>query len=359
MTTWKLTRSVAVAALVVVPLTVAAVAAPAAGAAPATVLADWRGPYPPRYAQQYSSYSALDTAVASTGQSQGLVEISTALEYGAGAAAGTGIVLGSDGLVVTNHHVVEGATDITVTVPSTGERYDAEVLGYDSAKDVAVLQLEGATDLTTVTTDPGGVGAGDAVTAVGDAGGDGGTLTAAPGVVTDLHHPITVQDDMTGADVPLRNLIEVTSDVVPGDSGGALLDAGGDVVGMNVAASSGSTDVTGYVIPIGRVLRVVDDVLAGDETSSVVVGGTAFLGVSLAGDASSLAGVVVGSPAAGLGLSAGDTITSVGGTAVSTADQLRSAVAAQHPGDTVTVTWTNGAGGSRSGTATLVAGPVA
>jgi S1-C subfamily serine protease len=265
-TTRKVTRSVAAAALAL-PLTVAAVAAPASALPPATVLADWRSPYPPRYGgyapQPYSAYARLDTADATTAQSAGLVEITTTLQYGAGQAAGTGIVVGSDGLVVTNHHVVEGATGITVTVATTGAEYDAEVLGYDATKDVAVLRLEDASGLTTVSTDPGGVTTGDPVSAVGDAGGDGGSLTAAPGTVTDLHHPITVQDETTGDTVRLRNLIEVSSDVVPGDSGGALLDADGEVVGMNVAASSGTADVTGYVIPIGRVLRVVDAVLAG------------------------------------------------------------------------------------------------
>ena len=364
----KLTRSVAAAALAL-PLTVAAVAAPASAAT--AVLADFRGPYPPGYGgpgpygygtqQQYSAYTGLDTSDASAGQSTGLVEITTTLEYGAGEAAGTGIVLDGDGLVVTNHHVVEGATAITVTVPATGEEYDAEVVGHDAAKDVAVLRLEDASGLAAVTTDPGGVATGDAVTAVGDAGGDGGSLTAAPGTVTDLHHPITVQDDVTGEDVRLRNLIEVSSDVVPGDSGGALLDADGEVVGMTVAASSGGPDVTGYVIPVGRVLRVVDDVLAGDDSGTVVVGGTPFLGVSLSSDsaAATLAGVVADSPAEGLGLAAGDTVTAVGGTTVSSADELRSAVAAHEPGDTVTVEWTDRAGADHQGSVTLVAGPVA
>ncbi len=137
------------------------------------------------------------------------------------------------------------------------------------------------------------------MTAVGDAGGDGGSLTAAPGTVTDLHEGITVQDEQTGEGTRLRNLVEITSDVVAGDSGGALLDAAGDVVGMTVAASTGSTSdtVQGYVIPIGRVLRVAAQIESGEESGSVVVGGTAFLGVQLAGTSATLAGTVAGSPA--------------------------------------------------------------
>jgi S1-C subfamily serine protease len=355
-TSRKVTRSIAAAGLLI-PLFVAAVGAPASAAT--TVFADYRGPYPQGFAMP--AYQYLNTSDATASQSTGLVEITTSLGYGAGVAAGSGIVIGSDGLVVTNHHVVEGATAITVTDVSTGQRYTADVVGYDATKDVAVLQLKDATGLATAGTATGGVAVGDAVTAVGDAGGNGGSLTAAPGTVTDGHHPITVQDDLTGASVHLHNLIQVTSDVVPGDSGGALLDAGGEVVGMNVAASSGGPDVTGYVIPIGRVLRIADAIVAGDASASVVVGGTAFLGVSLStqDSAPTLAGVLAGSPAEKLGLAAGDTITSLDGTSITTADDLRTAVAAHQPGDTVTVTWTDAAGAGHQGSVTLVAGPVA
>jgi S1-C subfamily serine protease len=352
-TSGKLTRGVAAATLVL-PLAVTAVAAPAAAA---TVLADWRR-YPPGYGSGFSAYTSLDTSEATAQQSTGVVEISTTLEYGAGQAAGSGILIGSDGLVVTNHHVVQDATAIEVTDVSTGRQYAATVLGYDASRDVAVLQLQGASGLAAAPTDPGGASLGSSVTAVGDAGGDGGSLTAAPGEVTDLHHPISVRDDLTGAKVKLHNLIQVSSDVVPGDSGGALLTADGDVVGMNVAASVGGSDVTGYVIPIGRVLRVVDAVLAGDESGSVVVGGTPFLGVQLTDGSATIAGVVEGSPAAGLGLAAGDAVTGLDGTGVSTADQLRTAIAGHQPGGTVTVTWTDGSGASHSGQATLATGPV-
>jgi len=245
-------------------------------------------------------------------------------------------------------------------VPSTGQQYDAEVLGYDAKRDVAVLQLEDASGLATVSTDTAAVSTGDAVTAVGDAGGDGGGLTAAPGEVTDPSENITVQDDLTGQERTLARLVEVTSDVVPGDSGGALLDSDGQVVGMNVAASSGSTSETvdGYAIPISRVLHVVHEVESDDASGSVVIGGTPLLGVQLADGSSTLAGVVDGSPAAGLGLAAGDSVTALDGTAVSTGDQLRAAVADHEPGDTITVTWTDRDGTEHSGRATLVDGPV-
>ena len=172
------TAALAATALVL-PLTVAAVAPAAA----ATVLVDrgWPPFQPYGYVSPYATTAALDTTEATAAQSTGLVTITSEVEFGAGEAAGSGIVIGSDGLVVTNHHVVEGATSISVTVVNTGKTYDAEVLGYNAKRDVAVLQLEDASGLPTASTDASGVVVGDDVTAVGDAGGDGGTLTAADG----------------------------------------------------------------------------------------------------------------------------------------------------------------------------------
>ena len=115
------------------------------------------------------------------------------MKYDGGVAAGTGMVLTSDGEVVTNHHVVAGATSVKVKVMSTGTTYTAKVVGTDSKDDVAVLQLVGASGLSTVTPDTDGIGVGDAVTAVGDANGTVGYLSAATGSVVadepDDHHP--------------------------------------------------------------------------------------------------------------------------------------------------------------------------
>ncbi len=358
MTRVKRPLATAAAAALVLPLTVAAVAPAAA----TTVLVD-RGwpPYPGSYGyvSPYATTSSLDTTEATDEQSAGLVTITSEVEFGAGEAAGSGIVIGSDGLVVTNHHVVEGATSIRVTVVTTGRTYDAEVLGTNAKRDVAVLQLEDASGLATASTAVSGVAVGEDVTAVGDAGGDGGALTAAAGTVTDTNHPITVSDEQTGAAHRLTQLIEVDADVIPGDSGGALLESDGDVVGMNVAASSGSANITGYVIPIKRVLRIAAHVIAGEETASITLGYHAFLGVSLAGAGTALAGVVAGGAAADAGLGAGDTITSLGGTSVMTYVQLQKAVAAHDPGDQVRVTWTDASGSSHSATVTLGRAPVA
>jgi S1-C subfamily serine protease len=248
----RATASLAVTALAL-PLSVAAVAPAAA----ATVLVDrgwppysYGSPYGYDYSSPYSPTSSLDTSEATSEESTGLVTITTEIQYGQGEAAGTGMVIRSDGIVVTNHHVVEGATAIRVTVVNTGRTYTAEVLGYDATRDIAVLKLSGASGLAAVDTDSSGVSLGEDVTAVGDAGGDGGSLTAASGTVTDLRKAITVSDEQTGRPHRLRNLVEIDADIIPGDSGGALLDSEGAVVGMNVAASSGTANITGYVIPV-------------------------------------------------------------------------------------------------------------
>lgn len=301
-----------------------------------------------------------DATDATEEQSTGIVQISSTLTNGTG--AGTGLVLDADGTVVTNHHVVEGATAIEVTVVTTGETYTARYVGGNAATDVAVLQLEDASGLTPVdlSDDPAEVG--DEITAVGDAGGDGGALTASPGTVAALHDDITVEStDGSAGGTALTDLIRMDAYVVPGDSGGAVLDQDGEVVGMNVAASSGTRDVTGYAIPIATVEQVVAQVEAGDTSDGVELGYDGYLGVALDPSASAplVAEVTDGSAAASAGIQAGDTITRVDGTAVTTTDELRAAISAHDAGDRATVTWTTGSGGTESATVTLGEAPVA
>ncbi|GAA1526357.1 S1C family serine protease [Nocardioides humi] len=199
--------------------------------------------------------TAQEVGDATAEQSTGIVQI-TAILTG-GTSAGTGLVLDPDGTVVTNQHVVEGARLIEVTVVTTGETYAARYVGGDATADVAVLRLDGASGLTPVDLSDDPVGVGDEITSVGDAGGDGGALTAATGTVTALHDDITVEGaDGTGG--PLTDLIRLDAYVVPGDSGGAVLDEDGEVVGMNVAASRDPREATGYAIPIATVEAVVE-----------------------------------------------------------------------------------------------------
>ncbi|TCI97463.1 trypsin-like peptidase domain-containing protein [Aeromicrobium sp. IC_218] len=304
------------------------------------------------------SSSGAGSTAATADQQEGVVLITSTTTSGEG--AGTGMVLTSDGLVLTNHHVVEGATQVAVEVASTGETYEADVLGYDAEADVAVLRLEDASGLATVTTDTAeAVQAGDDVVGVGNAGGTG-QATASPGTVTATGRTIDVGDESTGTTSTLSDLIEVDADIVAGDSGGPLYDDDGEVVGMDTAASTGSADVTGYAVPIATALDVVDQVLAGDESGGVSVGADAFLGVQLqdTGSGAVVVGTVDGSAAQDAGVSAGSTITALDGTEVTGADALSAAVGEHEPGDTVRLTWTDASGSSHQASVTLREGPV-
>ena len=168
----------------------------------------------------------------------GVVVIETNLAYQGGAAAGSGMVLTPSGTVLTNNHVISGATTIRVVVPNTGHSYKATVVGYDKSGDVAVLRLEGASNLRTISVAKGAPSVGQAVRAVGNAGGTG-SLTSAKGVVTGLNRSIVASDEQSAPE-RLTGLIETNAGVQPGDSGGPLLDSAGRVVGMDTAASASS-----------------------------------------------------------------------------------------------------------------------
>jgi len=298
------------------------------------------------------------TTRASASMLTGLVRVVSSMPYAGARAAGTGMVLTSDGEVVTNHHVVEGATTVRVTVMSTGKTYAAAVVGSDARDDVALLRLTGASGLSTVRTDTGGVSLGDDVTAVGDANGTTGYFSAASGRVTARDRSITTRTDGTASGERLAGLMQISSDVVSGDSGGATYDAQGEVVGMTTAASSGGARVDGYAVPIRTVLRVVDDLESGVESGRYDYGRPAFLGVGLDGSTTMLQGVYTGTPAFRAGLRAGDRITSLGGRHVTTSAALKKAVSDRSPGDRVRVAWTDGSGAEHSATVTLTAGPV-
>jgi S1-C subfamily serine protease len=125
----------------------------------------------------------------------GLVIINTTLQYAEEAAAATGMVINADGLVLTNNHVISGSTKITATVRSTGKAYPATVVGYDKTRDIALIQLQNASGLTTVPIgNSSSVMVGNAVVAMGSVEG-WGTITAKPGQVTALNQTITVSDD--------------------------------------------------------------------------------------------------------------------------------------------------------------------
>jgi S1-C subfamily serine protease len=285
----------------------------------------------------------LDASAVSAKVSPGLVDVNTVLGYQGAQAAGTGIVLTPNGEVLTNHHVVQGATKISVTDIGNGKTYQASVVGYDSTHDIAVLQLKDASGLTTATTgDSSKVALNDPVVGIGNAGGVGGAPTYASGKVTALNQQITATDESGGNAEQLKGLIQTDANIQPGDSGGPLVNSVGQVIGVDTAGGSspsnpnGTTGQTryghgwgygngpgngpgfgngggpgqgygggggyggdsgngngngtgngqavttqGYAIPINEALTVADQIEAGKTSATVHIGGSPMLGVSV------------------------------------------------------------------------------
>ncbi|PWU24368.1 MAG: serine protease [Candidatus Rokuibacteriota bacterium] len=296
----------------------------------------------------------------------GVVVVNTRLGYQGVAGAGTGIVLTSSGEVLTNNHVIHGATSIRVTEVSTGKTYPATVLGYSVSKDIAVLQLRDAHGLSTASIGGSdGLRAGDQVTAVGNAGG-GGTLSVVRGRIDALGRSIAVSDE-SGASSRLTGLIETSARLEPGDSGGPLLSHG-RVIGIDAAASSGfafRSSGPGFAIPIDTAIAISEQVEAGQRSATVHIGPTAFLGVSLgpsdsysqAAQGAIVEAVVPSSPADSAGLGADDVITSFGGHIVSSPSRLQRLVLQVSPGASMRLTWVDPYGYRRGATVRMVAGP--
>lgn len=238
-----------------------------------------------------SASSSASAAAAGAGHfdavSPDLVFVNTVLGEQQEQAAGTGIVLTSSGEVLTNNHVIEGATSVQVTDAGNGRRYTATVIGYDRSHDVALLQLQGAHGLATAPLDTSTQpSVGEQVAAVGNAGGTG-SLSTAPGMITALDQSITASDQSSGSSEQLTGLIQVHADVRPGDSGGPLVDGSGKVLGMTTAAGKtyqfrrNATGTAGFAIPITTALPIGKQIAAGRSSSTVHIGPSAQLGVAV------------------------------------------------------------------------------
>jgi S1-C subfamily serine protease len=301
----------------------------------------------------------------------GIVDIYTNLGYQGEAAAGTGIVLSGSGVVLTNNHVIRGATSIKVVDLDNGRTYKGTVLGYAVGQDVAAIQLTGASGLQTAPLgNSSNLKVGQMVTTHGNAGGVGGTPSSSSGKITGLGRSITARDD-SGNSEQLTGLIETNAGLQPGDSGGPMVDGTGHVIGMDTAAGSSftfesSSASRGYAVPIGKATKIVNQILAGGQVQGVHIGKTAFMGVSVGlSDPyywQSPSGVVVnqvvsGSPIARSGISAGDLLTSFDGKSVSSPTRLTSLVVTKHPGDSVQIRWLDQAGTAHTATVRLGEGP--
>jgi S1-C subfamily serine protease len=307
-----------------------------------------------------SSASARTKAV-----QDGVVDVDTNLAYEGAAAAGTGIVLGN-GDVLTNNHVIRGATTVRITDVVTGRTFRATVLGYSVPADVAVLRLPGGSKLTTGTLGTSsGVKVGDRVTAVGNAGGAGGSPTVVTGTVTGLRQSLTVGDGQGGSE-RLTGVIRTSAPLEPGDSGGPLLDRNSRVIGVNTAASFGfqftGASRQGFAIPIDRALSIAKQIEAGKSSATVHVGPTSFLGIRVTqpddGSLGALiAGVEPGLPADQAGLVTGDLIVRLNGHQVGSPTALTNMLLQVKPGTRISIRWLDEIGQAHNGTVVPASGP--
>jgi S1-C subfamily serine protease len=351
----------------------------------------------------------------------GLVVIRSNLGYQGGYGEATGMVISSNGLVLTNNHVIDATTGLTATVVSTGKQYQAEWLGYDKGSDVAVIRLENASGLRTVPLgNSGSVKSGAGVVAMGNANGTG-SITTVTGTITGLNQDVTASDSAEDFSEQLTGMFETDADIIEGDSGGPLANLSGQVIGMDTAASSSNSGLvaadTGFAIPINRALTIARQIIAGKSGSGVQIGSAGFLGVVVTGgqngeqstvtspssqlqqyeesqtqpgfgyggnggqsggstgclssDASASApgqiasvssgalviGVLCSSPADSAGMDSGDVITSVDGKTVSSPASLEDLLATLKGGESVSVTWVTPAGQSQAQSMTLASAP--
>jgi S1-C subfamily serine protease len=346
----------------------------------------------------------------------GVVDIQSNLQYVGGTAEATGMVISSNGLVLTNNHVIVDTTGLTATLVSTGQKFTAKWLGYDKTDDVSVIQLEGASGLRTVPLgNSSTVKQGDSVVAIGNAEGVGGTPTVVTGSITQLNQTITASDDLGGSET-LHGMLQTDANIQEGDSGGPLVSASGKVIGMDTAASSGSFgnqggSTIGFAIPINKALSIAHQIINGQGSATVKIGPSGFIGVlvpsqkastlsspaqqqqqqgsqqssgggglgspggqqCLANDQNAgvpqtiapvsagtlILGSLCNTPAAAAGITAGDVITAIDGHAVTSPDSLSAILQDYRPGTSVSVTWVDTSGGRHTSDLHLLQDPPA
>ena len=295
-----------------------------------------------------------------------IVDVNTTL--GNGQAAGTGMIISSTGEILTNNHVVNGSTSISVTVQGRSRSYSAHVVGVDVSADVAVIQIDqGVSGLATVKfANSSSLRVGDTVVAIGNALGQGGTPHVTQGQVTALDQTITASEGGSQSET-LQGMIQSDALIYEGDSGGALVNTSGQVVGMITAGQAqgfrtAGSDL-GYAIQSNTALGVVNRIRAHEVASDLIYGQVGYLGVavqSMDAQAARQLGLTVtsgalvtaapqpGTPAAGAGIGRYSVITNVGGMDVTDAGSLGTAIKSHQPGDSVSVTWVNSSGSHTS-----------
>jgi S1-C subfamily serine protease len=372
-------------------------------------------PAPRNNAAGAGSSSFLNQAAVKREVEPGLVDITSTLKYDSETAEGTGMIVSASGLVLTNNHVIDGATMISASLADSGRSYQARVVGYDSTDDVALLQLEGASGLAVVRFgNSSRVKVGTPVLALGNAEGRG-VVTPAAGSIDALNRSIQASDQGSNSVEDLNHMLQTNAQIQQGDSGGALANSAGQVIGMVTAANTSdqlgqsgpSGGTMGFAIPINSALAIARQIAGGQASSSVYIGVPGFLGVEVAqsnspspqqqaadeqqadsgrgaprfgggngrgcvnggqqpalpgtiapaGTGALIVGILCGTAADTRGLAAGDVITGVNGQAVTTPGSLTDITARYHPGDVVSVSWEDTSGTRHTASMTLGSGP--
>ncbi|TMK86795.1 MAG: PDZ domain-containing protein [Actinobacteria bacterium] len=283
-----------------------------------------------------------------------------------GKGVGTGFVIRSDGIIVTNFHVVEGALKLKVTLPPPdGRSFDARVINGDSDHDVAVLKVAAGGLPTVPLGDSSKVALGERVIALGYALALPGGPTVTSGIISSLARTVQVQDPSEGLTRTLEDALQTDAAINPGNSGGPLVDLAGNVVGINTAGNTGAENI-GFAIAIDAAKPIIQQGIAhpnspaaylGVSTQTVDAGFAAQFGLPVDHGAY-VVGLAPGGPAEKAGIQTGDVIVSLGGTAIETDDQLREAILRHKPGDQVTVTVVRSNGTRSTVTVTLDVRPV-
>jgi S1-C subfamily serine protease len=280
-------------------------------------------------------------------------------------AAGSGMVLDSTGLVLTNYHVVDGASSITVRL-ADGTEHPADFVGGAQARDVALVHIRDARGLDVVKLgDSGDLQVGDSVVAVGNALNLGATPTVTTGIVSALNRAI----DDAEQGVHLENLIQTDAAINHGNSGGPLVNARGEVIGINTAVAGEDAQNIGFALAIDEVKPLISELRKGEGETA-----TAFLGIQMvdvsnlqavfrdrlgitADEGAFIQGVVPATAAQAAGLEPGDVITAIDGAAVAQSADVTAAIGKHQPGDKVRITYER-EGDRRTTTATLGSRPV-
>jgi S1-C subfamily serine protease len=349
-----------------------------------------------------STEKALSQEAISARINPSVVDVTATLTYDDETASGTGFVVDTKtGFILTNNHVIRDATEVSVTVPSTGQSYPVQIVGADVSADIAVLEIKPVPGLTAAPIgDSATLDAGDKVISFGNQAGAGGSPAVATGAISGTGRTIQAADGASGFSETLHEMLATTAKIEPGDSGGPLAGSAGTVVGVDTAAGTGGT-TTGYAIPINAAMAAERQIAEGRPGPGISLGVNGFLGVVLGSSKASspamqraqdhgrgtgaanspgncvstesdvltptaiapvragalVMGVLCGTGAASAGIASGDVITEAAGRRIGSPNELTAIVNGTRPGSVVSVTWVSRSGTLRTSQVRLSAAP--